>query len=105
MKRKFVHVRPARIQISLRIRTVWSGSSLCAFFIAKDARVIHADNENFDEMRPNVRKCTFGHVRPARIQISLRIRAVWSESSRGAVWIAKDANLIHADNKNFDENV
>ena len=30
-------------------------------------------------------------MRPAKIQISLRIRAVWSESSLGAFWIAKDA--------------
>ena len=29
----------------------------------------------------DVRKPTFGHAHPAKIQISLRIRAVWSESS------------------------
>ena len=29
----------------------------------------------------NVRERTFGHVRPTKTQISLRIRAVWSESS------------------------
>ena len=46
---------------------------------------------------PNVRKRTFGHVRPAKIQISLRIRAVWSESSLSAFWIAKDAKFVHAD--------
>ena len=34
-----------------------------------------------DQMSRNVRKDTFLHVRPARTQISLRIRAVWSESS------------------------
>ena len=27
----------------------------------------------------NVRKRTFGHMRPAKIQINLRIRAVWSD--------------------------
>ena len=42
-------------------------------------------------MSRNVWKRPFGHVRPAKIQISLRIRAVWSESSLGAFWIAKDA--------------
>ena len=41
----------------------------------------------------HVRKGTFGHMRPAEIQISLRIRAVWSESSLGAIWIAKDKIL------------
>ena len=34
--------------------------------------------------------CAYEHVRPTKIQISLRIRAVWSESSSDAVWIAKD---------------
>ena len=42
-------------------------------------------------MSRKVRKRTFGHVRPAKIQISLRIRAVWSESSRGTFWIHMDA--------------
>ena len=32
----------------------------------------------------NIRKRTYKHVRTAKIQISLRIRAVWSESSLGA---------------------
>ena len=49
-------------------------------------------------MRRDVSKWTFGHVHPAKIQISLRIRAVWSESSLGAFWIAKDAEFLHADN-------
>ena len=48
---------------------------------------------NFPTKKINrsVRKRIFGHVRPARIQIRLRIRAVWSESSLGAFWRAKDA--------------
>ena len=36
-------------------------------------------------------KRTFGHMRPTKIQISLGIRMVWSESSPGAFWIANDA--------------
>ena len=35
----------------------------------------------------------------AKIQISLRIRVIWSESSLDAFWIAKDANFLHADNE------
>ena len=50
-------------------------------------------------------KRTFRHVRPAKIQISLRIRAVWSESSPGAFWIAKDAKFLHADNEDSDQTV
>ena len=42
-------------------------------------------------------------VRPAKIQISLRIRAVWSESSLGAFWLAKDGKFLHADNEDSDQ--
>ena len=37
-----------------------------------------------DKITRNVGKHTFRYVRPAMIQISLRIRAVWSESSLSA---------------------
>ena len=50
-----------------------------------------------------IRKRTFGHVRPVKIQISLRIRAVWSESSLNAFWIAKDAKFLYADNEDSDQ--
>ena len=40
----------------------------------------------------NVRKRTFEHKRPVKIQISLRFR--WT-----LFWIAKDAKFLHADNK------
>ena len=45
-------------------------------------------------MSRNDKKRTFGHVRPAKIKISLRILAVWSESSRCAYPIAKDATFL-----------
>ena len=51
----------------------------------------------------NGRKRTARHVRPAMIQISLRIRAVWSESSPAAFWIAKDAKFLHWDNEDSDQ--
>ena len=44
---------------------------------------------------PQRLKATFGHVRPAKLQISLRIRAVRSEASIGAFWIPKDAKFLH----------
>ena len=52
-------------------------------------------------MSRNVRKRTLGYVRPAKIQIILRIYAVWSVSSPGAFWIAKDAKFLHGDNRTF----
>ena len=53
-------------------------------------------------MSRNVRKRTSGHVRPAKIQISLRIRAVWSESPLGAFLIAKGVNFLHAGTEDSD---
>ena len=52
--------------------------------------------------RSRARKCILGHVRPAKTQISLRIRAVWSESSLsarrnlGSVAILKGSNEGYA---------
>ena len=42
-------------------------------------------------------------MRPAKVQVSLRFRAVWSESSTNAFWIAKNAKFLHADNKDSDQ--
>ena len=50
-----------------------------------------------------VKNRNFDHVRLAKIQISLRIRAVWSESSLDAFCIAKDANFLHADNEDSNQ--
>ena len=38
-------------------------------------------------------------VRPAKAQISLGIRPVWSEPSLCAQWVAKDPNFLHADSE------
>ena len=43
------HVRPAKTEISLGIRPVWSESSLCAQWVAKDPRFLHADSEDSDQ--------------------------------------------------------
>ena len=42
-------------------------------------------------------------VRPAKTQISLGIRQVWSESSLCAQWVAKDPKFLHADSKDSDQ--
>ena len=42
------HVRPAKTQISLGIRPVWSESSLCAQRVAKEPIFLHADSEDSD---------------------------------------------------------
>ena len=43
------HVRPAKTHISLGIRPVWSESSLCAQWVAKDPSFLHADSEDSDQ--------------------------------------------------------
>ena len=44
-----VSVRPAKTQISLGIRPVWSEASLCAQSVAKDPNFLHADSEDSDQ--------------------------------------------------------
>ena len=46
---------------------------------------------------PQRQKTSFGTLRQAKNQISLRIRAVWSESSLASFWIAKVAKFLSAD--------
>ena len=42
-------VRPAKTQISLGIHPVWSESSLCTQWVAKDPRFRHGDSEDSDQ--------------------------------------------------------
>ena len=42
-------VRPAKTQISLGIRPVWSESSLCTQWVAKDTRFLHVNSEDSDQ--------------------------------------------------------
>ena len=50
------------------------------------------------QMSHNIRKYTFGYVRPAMIQIILHIHTGLSIPPLGAFWIVKDAKFLHADN-------
>ena len=40
-------------------------------------------------------------VRPAKTQIGLGIRPVWSEASLCAQWVAKDPSFLHAESKDW----
>ena len=87
--------RPAKAQISLRVRGVWSDSSLIACAFYKANLVIPGGctgwTESFWPHRSYCRffscagqrmtKPTKWHVRPAKTKISLGIYSVWSESS------------------------
>ena len=54
-------------------------------------------------MNRNDRKRAFIHASPAKIQTRLRVCAVWSESSPGAFWTAKDTRSLHAENEDYDQ--
>ena len=49
VKTNKVIVRTAKTQISMGIHPVWSESSLCASWVAKDPTFLHADSENSDQ--------------------------------------------------------
>ena len=94
-----------------RYRKLWRINSFLAstmlIHITKAERqnlkCIEDSNHSQKQMSPTVRKHISGNGRPVKIQISLCIRAVWSESSLGALWIAKNTNFLHADNEDSDQ--
>ena len=49
------------------------------------------------QVRARANKTNKMILRPAKTQISLGIRPVWSESSHCAHWVAKDPGFLHAD--------
>ena len=67
-------VRPANTQISLGIRPIWSESSLCAQWVAKDLSLFFVF-------------CCFFFMRTAKPLIRLGGCQGWSESSLGALLV------------------
>ena len=45
----------------------------------------------------------FGNIQPVKMNVSLRIHAVGSESSLGTFCIATDAKFLHADNEDSNQ--
>ena len=80
-------------------RLIWIYSVCRCLFYGTPGfnRLITARHDSYKFKILNIRKHTFGHVRPAKIQISLRSRAVWPESSLGAFWIANNVKCRHTD--------
>ena len=56
---------------------------------------------NWNELRYD--KTNKMSVRPAKTQISLGIRPVWSESSLCIQWVAKDPSFFHVDSEDSDQ--
>ena len=87
-------IRPAKIQISLRILVVWSGSSLVAFCIAIDTKFLHTDNE--DLSGPEVIK-----LFSCSSQLSLKFVLL---INRKLLTIASSFLLNTAEHENFSAN-
>ena len=52
----------------------------------------HTGTVNEEEQsQPEPLSRNIGHVRPANMQISLRTRSIWSDSSMDTFWVAKEA--------------
>ena len=54
-------------------------------------------------IEPRHEKTNKMSVCPAKTQISLDIRPVWSESSLCAQWVGKDPSFLHADSEDSDQ--
>ena len=54
-------------------------------------------------LEPRHYKTNKRSVRPAKTQISLGIRPVWSESLLYAQWVAKDPSFLHADSEDWSD--
>ena len=52
----------AKTQISLDIRPVWSESSLCAQWVAKDPSFLHADSEDSDQTAQDYLSLRWAHM-------------------------------------------
>ena len=70
---------------------VWFLSLLLLLWVVDWGRLIR-------DMKPTEWVCP-----PAKTQISLGFRPVWSESSLCAQWVAKDPMFLHADSEDFDQ--
>ena len=70
----------------------------------RNLKVLTYQSQNNSRIEPQLSEnVPSGHVYPAKTQISLRIRTIWSESSLVAFCIANDANFLPAYNKNSDQ--
>ena len=88
--------RKAKVLIRLRGCAGWSASLLFAYGIKK----VFSWRGSYEPPHDKTNKMT---VRPAKTQISLGIRPVWSESPLCAEWVGKDPSFLHADSEYSDQ--
>ena len=76
-----------------------SGLQKCGLFLRPLAKV----RMHFLSVSHLMTNPTKWPLRPAKTQISVGVRPVWSESSQCAQWVAKDPMFLHADSEDFDQ--
>ena len=83
-------VHPAKTQISLGICPVWSESSLCAQWVAKDPSFFHADSEDSDQTgwMPRLIWVFAGRTRHFAGFVMRRLSLLWSRTSK------QDINIL-----------
>ena len=83
----------------------WCGSNeksrMCHNHMSQNREI--PDSQNYKQNDPRHDKTNKMSVRPAKTQISLGNRPVWSESSLCAQWITKDPSFLHADSDYSDQ--
>ena len=94
-----------RVVVLLPISSFGASERLCfmcprkhKMWVLKVAPHRGASNVYQWRYEPQRQRRTFVHVHLANIPISLCVREVWSESSFGAFWTAKDAKFPRVDN-------
>ena len=85
----------AQADLSLR----WVLMSFC-WFCRTAAKIGYLLYVNMSRL---MTKRTKWHVRPAKTQISLGIRPVWSEPLLCTQWVAKDLSFLHAHSEGSDQ--
>ena len=80
-----MNVRPGKTQISQGINLVWSESSLCAQWVAKDPIFLHADSKDSDQTGQSLRwahmpLCWFCHE-VAQMLVSKDFRPIFSQAA------------------------
>ena len=78
---------------------IWSGSTLFAQTCLSENLGLF----RYLTLEPPHDKTNKVAVCPAKTQINLGIRPVWSESSLSAQWVAKDPSFLHADSEDSDQ--
>ena len=78
------------------LRLLWAHTHFVGFVMSRLIFIVSFDVENRYKYEPPHDKTNKMTVRPAKTQISLGIRPVWSESLLCAQWVAKDPMFVHA---------